>query len=364
MLHTLLPHTAYIYFSNTLSAVSVLALLATILPLIRSDYWFFRALEYPRFQKFIFSASLAILWVLCWPFSGKTEHVIGLTLLAGAIYQLYKIWPYTFFGKKEMLRIKTKDELNRISLLCCNVLQTNRQYERTIAQINRCKPDVILLLETDTGWENAMQVLEKDYPYTLKKPLPNTYGLLFYSKLKTVDAHVRFLVDDEIPSIDTKVILPSGQPVQLWGLHPRPPAPKESITTTAKDKELMKIALKAKDCELPVIVMGDLNDVAWSYTTELFRKTSGLLDPRRGRGFYSTFSAESRLLRFPLDYIFCSKHFGLVNMKRLSYNGSDHFPMFIHLQDCDVTESQQVAPGADQEELQKAVEMARQKVED
>ena len=71
--------------------------------------------------------------------------------------------------------------------------------------------------------------------------------------------------------------------------HPEPPVPGENLYSTAKDKELMKVALKAKECKLPCIVFGDLNDVAWSHTTELFRKTSELLDPRRGRGFYSTF---------------------------------------------------------------------------
>jgi endonuclease/exonuclease/phosphatase (EEP) superfamily protein YafD len=78
--------------------------------------------------------------------------------------------------------------------------------------------------------------------------------------------------------------------------------------------------------------MGDLNDVAWSHTTELFRKVSRLLDPRRGRGFYSTFSAHYWWLRFPLDYIFCSSDFGLVTMRRLPRFGSDHFAMFIQLQ--------------------------------
>ena len=85
--------------------------------------------------------------------------------------------------------------------------------------------------------------------------------------------------------------LPSGQLVKTWGLHPKPPVPAENDRSTARDKELMKVAFKAKRETLPVIIMGDLNDVAWSYVTGLLSKTSGLLDPRRGRGFYSTFSS-------------------------------------------------------------------------
>ena len=124
----------------------------------------------------------------------------------------------------------------------------------------------------------------------------------------------------------------------------------------------MKIAFKAKDCNLPCIVTGDLNDVAWSHVTELFRKTSGLLDPRRGRGFYSTFSAHHWLVRYPLDYIFCSPHFGLVQMKRLPKNGSDHFATLTHLVLSEELKDQQQEPQADKEELEEASEVAAQPV--
>ena len=125
----------------------------------------------------------------------------------------------------------------------------------------------------------------------------------------------------------------------------------------------MKVALMVKEEKVPVIVLGDLNDVAWSHVTELFRKTSGLLDPRRGRGFYSTFSANHWYMRFPLDYVFCSSHFGLVNMKRLKHNGSDHFPMYMHLEFQPSLEGEQEKPHADKEEREEAAETANQPVD-
>jgi endonuclease/exonuclease/phosphatase (EEP) superfamily protein YafD len=124
----------------------------------------------------------------------------------------------------------------------------------------------------------------------------------------------------------------------------------------------MKVALKVKECNTPCIVFGDLNDVAWSHTTELFRKTSRLLDPRRGRGFYSTFSAHHWFIRFPLDYVFCSEHFGLINMKRLPKNGSDHFATFTHLLFQAGLKNVQEPPKADAEETKEAQAMASQPV--
>jgi len=65
-------------------------------------------------------------------------------------------------------------------------------------------------------------------------------------------------------------------------------------------------------------------------------------------------------MRFPLDYVFCSSDFGLVTMKRLSHNGSDHFPMFMHLQYQPVMEKIQKEPEADAEEKKEAKEIASQ----
>jgi endonuclease/exonuclease/phosphatase (EEP) superfamily protein YafD len=139
------------------------------------------------------------------------------------------------------------------------------------------------------------------------------------------------LVDDDVPSVEGKVVLRSGVEVALFGLHPRPPRPQEG-SSTQRDAELILVARRVPELRQPVVVMGDLNDVAWSHTSRLFRRLSRLLDPRAGRGFFSTFPVELPFLRFPLDHIFHSESLRLVSLERLPDIGSDHFPLLAVLQ--------------------------------
>ena len=93
--------------------------------------------------------------------------------------------------------------------------------------------------------------------------------------------------------------------------------------------------------------MGDLNDVAWSRTSRLFQKVAGMGDPRVGRGFYPTFNANYPLLRWPLDHLFVSPHFELMQIDLLPDIGSDHLPIFFRLclkERCVGPKGQPVAP--------------------
>ena len=338
-------------------------MLAVFLSTFKHDYWIFKALEYPRLQKLLIAVMLMGAWIIWWPPAwGYRSVAIGLGL--AIIFLLVKIWPYTFFYSKEVRKISGVDTSQQLTLFAATVLQDNRAYDRLLAQIKTSSPDIIFLLETDAGWAAAMAVLKADYPHHILQPQNNTYGLLFYSRLPIEDAQLRYLVKDDIPSVKLVLRLPNGKQVQLWGLHPEPPAPQEALYSTAADKELVKVAFEARDTELPAIVVGDLNDVAWSHVTELFRKTSGLLDPRRGRGFYATFSAHYLLLRYPLDYVFCSRHFGLVSMQRLGKNGSDHFPTLTRLAFLPDGEQEDTGPEATADELEEAAEIASQPVKE
>ncbi|WP_290709968.1 endonuclease/exonuclease/phosphatase family protein [Flavihumibacter sp. CACIAM 22H1] len=343
---------------------SWLMLITVLLPFVKHDYWIFRICEYPRYQKLIILCVLAVAWLLLGDYGQLLQHITFIFLLLSIGYLLYLIWPYLPFAKKEVLKVLSADTANQLGIYTCNVLQDNRAFHKVVEQIKQYKPDLFFLLETDKDWEAAMDSeFANSYPYTLKEPLSNTYGLLLYSRLPLREGAVQYLVEKDVPSVELVLTLPSGQPVKIWGLHPKPPVPGEDDRSTAKDKELMKVALMAEKETIPVIVMGDLNDVAWSYVTDLFRKTSGLLDPRRGRGFYSTFSANYWFLRFPLDYIFSSADFGLRFMKRLPHMGSDHFPMFVQFQFQPALENIQETPEASAEEKQEAREKAESAID-
>jgi endonuclease/exonuclease/phosphatase (EEP) superfamily protein YafD len=119
------------------------------------------------------------------------------------------------------------------------------------------------------------------------------------------------------------------------------PCQTRNPRATERDKELLLIADLARNCTMPVIVAGDLNDVAWSHTTRLFLRMSEMLDPRRGRGFYNSFHAHYFFLRFPLDHAFISPHFKLKKMDRMDNFKSDHFPIYIGLQFEEIASAEQ-----------------------
>ncbi len=142
-------------------------------------------------------------------------------------------------------------------------------------------------------------------------------------------------------------------------IHPNPPRPGED--TTKRDGELVLVGREIRDGE-SAIVLGDMNDVGWSRTTDLFQEVSGLLDPRKGRGLFPTFNAKSWIWRYPLDHLFHSADFRVVSLQTLPTIGSDHLPLSVVLSYEPSAENTQSGPNLDaedQKDAAAAVEAAR-----
>ncbi|WP_181297267.1 endonuclease/exonuclease/phosphatase family protein [Pseudomonas sp. Q2-TVG4-2] len=336
-----------------LLAATGLLLVLTFLPLWKNPAWWVRGLDFPRLQLCVLAFALLLAQALLLPYSEPLQIMISVLVVGCLAYQAWWIIPYTRLWRPEVKTADTSRDRPRIRVMAANVLTPNRQADKLKALVRKHRPDVLVTLETDHWWEAQLEELAEEYPHSMRCPLDNLYGMHVWSRLPLENAETCFLVEDDVPSMHAKVRLNEQVAIRMHFLHPAPPSPTENDESTERDIELLVVAKSVQDDErdTPIIVTGDLNDVAWSANTRLFRKISGLLDPRIGRYMVNSFHAQHWFLRWPLDHLFHSHHFQLIRIQRLPQFGSDHFPVLVELQ-YDPASEQQSLRGDAADELE------------
>lgn len=306
-------------------------LVITLLPISYSQHYLVRSCDFIRLQVFYLACLAGVCVCLFFSTQLSVLNVVSVLILGIILaVQGYWIYPYTWFARKEVAS-SAKDATHSIRILSANVLMSNDHYSALIELVEQHQPDLLITLESDANWQQQLSCLEELYPYRVYCPKDNRYGMHLYSKYKIKQYQVCELVEDDIPSIH--ILFENTQGITMQGhfIHPAPPSPTEEDTSRPRDTELIILAKALKNVTRPIIVAGDLNDVAWSRTTRLFMQISGLLDPRKGRGFYNTFHAKYFFMRWPLDHLFHSQGFTVKRIKRLAKYGSDHFALLSEL---------------------------------
>lgn len=324
-----------------LAILTCIFILASLVPFFKSKHWVIRSFDFPRLQISFLQVIVLAIWVVFfmqYPKSIDGFAIVGPLFLVVALFlQIKFILPYLKLHRthvdSSLLPSDTTAD-NTLRIMVVNVYTPNDQYSDLLKIIKDTSCDIVLTLESDQKWQDALAPIEELYPYTSFEPLDNLYGMHLYSKLELIDLTVRHIIEDDIPSFHSKIKLRNGRLINLHCLHPAPPSPTENTKSLERDAELLVVGNEIKDCDEPTIVMGDLNDVAWSHTTRLFKKLSGLLDPRVGRGLFNSYNAKHWFLRWPLDHLFHTQDFKCVRLERLEKFGSDHFPIFVHLEHC------------------------------
>ncbi len=346
--------------SFVLLALAGLVVVATVLPLVRAPYWWVRMFDFPRAQLAVVGVIVLGLYAGLVVILGEPsvlEWWVLAALVVAVGYQVARMRPYTPFASVQTLDAGVVAEGRTLRLLISNVLMENREGERWLGTVREADPDVVVAVETDQWWADTAGALKDTHPHAIEIPQDDTYGMCVYSRLPFQRTEVRHLVEQEVPSLFLTAELPSGEAVKLVFLHPRPPRPDIQQDSTLRDAELVLAARDIATFERPVIVAGDLNDVAWSYTTTLFQKLADLLDPRIGRGLFATFHADHWWLRYPLDHVFHSDDLTLIGLQRLGNVGSDHFPMLIELAVDPSRRPLQESPDAEATDADQAEEM-------
>ncbi|PHQ32903.1 endonuclease/exonuclease/phosphatase family protein [Rhodopirellula bahusiensis] len=343
----------------------------SLAPLSSHPHWFIRGWDFPRVQIVIVTIIATLLFVgVNTVYSGKPAvSCISICILATAIagWHLFRIFPYTIVAPTQATTwdpVETdgsSSDNRRFRLLVSNVEMENDHFEKWTQVVRESDADMVIAAEIDERWKPTLEELKPMFPNQIIYPQDNWYGMAMLSRLPISESEIRFRVQDDIPSIDALVKLPSGEEIRVIGVHPRPPEPIRDNDATARDAELVLWGKELAEDDRPIVIGGDLNDVAWSPSTRLFLRLSQLLDPRRGRGFFNSFHADHIWMRFPLDHVFHSKHFGIRELRRLDDVGSDHFPILIDLQLQPVLEKEQEPleqKAGDEEEAQEKLQRA------
>ena len=310
--------------------LALATIVVTVLSAVPSNEWWVRVWDFPRLLV-LAGGLFALAGLLALRFPGRSP--VTALLLAALVYQCWFIFPYTPAARVEAERLELADDLRRahcFTLLSVNVLQDNRDFTGTRDLIERTDPDLLLLMETDRAWQEALDPLLDRFDQRFDAPLSNRYGMILASNLPIVGGRIVNLAEPRTPSIHGIARTRSGRAFRFAALHPRPPHPGQD--TEERDAELAIAARHIRETRLPALAFGDFNDVGWSRTSQLFRRIGEYVDPRVGRGLYATYPASWPAFRWPLDHIFFTEEFALHDLRIGSRLGSDHLP--VHAEIC------------------------------
>ena len=274
--------------SPALYLATALLLIVTLLPLWRNTHWVIRAMDFPRLQFASFALLLLITQLVCFDLQQNHSWALVMTVATCLAWHLWWIVPYTPAWPLEAATATDAGEDRELSIITANVLTTNRNARPLLELVAKNKPDVLLTLESDQWWQDQLDTLEADMPYTVKCPWITFTA--FTSTLACLYETLRYLLwCRKMCLLSTHCLAcAAGHTVRMHCFHPAPPGPAENTKSAERDAELVMVARSIAKADQPVIVTGDLNDVAWSSTTRLFRRLSGLLDPRVGQRYAPT----------------------------------------------------------------------------
>lgn len=317
------------------SILSSILIILSLLSLIEDvSLWYIKILDFPRLQYLVLGLIFVIILIATIKDWSTFNRILVFGLVISVVIQAVIIFPYTAFASKEVSSVsKGEDKKNVFSLLVANVWMKNNNTSEFLELVVKNDPDIVITMEVNSWWIEEIDTLEHIYPFQVKKPYDNTYGMAIYSRFPLSNTRILYLNQLKVPSIHTQVKIDATEVFNLHAVHPVPPKPSEYPDNIGQEEvALLKVGNMVADEELPSVVAGDFNDVAWSKMSRLFQENGELNDIRVGRGFYNTFNAQSYVLRWPLDHVYVTEEFKVVSLHRLSKFGSDHFPFLVKLQ--------------------------------
>ena len=346
-----------LFLAMTWASLSLVVIVVTVFSATPGKSWILRVCDFPRAQM-LWLGGLLLAGFSTHQLLGSSDNwlaenslywPIAILLVSALMIQAWWAIHFTSFYKKELAESEIESDCfhdehpevphsGSVRIITANVDFTNTNRADALRSLLHWRPHILALCETDEHWNDHIFELEQSFPYVIREFRELGRGMTLLSSFPIEESEIRYLVDEDRPSIWAKVCTPNDGCFELVVLHPPPPGlPKRRgsgrHSSKKRDIELSLVAHHiSKHQESDWIVTGDFNDVGWSATTRNAKNISGLKDPRVGRGMYSTFPARVPFLRYPIDHVLVSESFKLIRLERLSDIGSDHLPLLVDLE--------------------------------
>lgn len=226
-------------------------------------------------------------------------------------------------------------DLGRLRLLSANVHTHNRNHQAVLDLIAAEDPDVVLLMELDSQWIEALTPLTQQYPFHQVCPDDSgNFGIGWWSRLPVE----QFAFEDfgtytrQVQGI-LRLPGPAGKyRIRFIGVHPLPP--KSADYAARRNQVFDGIANHLASHErLPTIVAGDMNSSRYAPRFQAFCRNAALFDAGYdawGRTWPAGLVFSVLSLR--IDHVLIDGSWRVRSFRTGPDIGSDHYPLIVDLQ--------------------------------
>ncbi len=151
-----------------LGIAAMVLLIASIASLSDSNAGIVRMIDFLREPILYLSIILAVIAVFL---RSRAGYAVSGVLLVVALIQLVRLWPFLPLAEEQVALNDDDDNGVCFTALSLNVKQSNDAYDRVADLIEREDPDLLLLMETNGAWMDALDEQIAAYPQQMAMPL-------------------------------------------------------------------------------------------------------------------------------------------------------------------------------------------------
>ena len=299
--------------------VGAILTILTLSSLLGKFYWVLEVMSHFRVQYTI-GLIICLLAQLLIPH----KRLYALWFLPALLANLLILGPF-FLPRAQPNKVTT----DYLRVLTLNVFAHNDTPEKVIAYISDSQANVVLLSEVRPEFMAQLkEAVAQQYPYLHDASQRGHFGIVLLSQYPFLSSQTNRLGVKQYPSIAATIDW-QGSVVRIYGVHPNPPL--NARETNWRDSELTAIGQVLTRESTPLILMGDLNAVPWSYITRQLSTKANLQHAALGYGIRPTWRLGNILLGTPIDSILVSPQW-VVKAYNIGQDvGSDHYPVMADL---------------------------------